>query len=207
MKNQIIAIVDYGMGNIGSIVNMLQFLGVNSFVSNDINKIKSADKIILPGVGHFDKAMNNINQLNLKEPLINIALYQKKPFMGICLGMQLMCMDSEEGKLQGLGLISAHVKKFEFPANSNLKIPHMGWNEVEVVKQSKLLDREEERNRFYFVHSFFVDCLDKSDVLTTTNFGLTFVSAFEKENILGVQFHPEKSHRFGIQLFKNFIAI
>lgn len=204
---QKIAIVDYGMGNIGSIVNMLHFLGVTPVVTSKIVEIKSADKIILPGVGHFDKAMNNITQLNLNEVLIKLALEEKRPFLGICLGMQLMCRNSEEGELNGLSLVDAHVKKFNFPNDKNLKIPHMGWNEVNLRKKSIILKEENEVNRFYFVHSYFVDCNNKDDILTTTNFGIQFTSSFERDNVLGVQFHPEKSHRFGIQLFKNFLAI
>ena len=204
--NQKVVIIDYGMGNIGSIVNMFNFLGVRPIVSNEEQTIKGADKVILPGVGNFDKAMNNINRLNLKESIYHLAIEKQKPFLGICLGMQIMCENSEEGTLQGLSLIQANVKKFSFAKDSGLKVPHMGWNEIQLQKDSKILEQESS-SRFYFVHSFFVSCKNHLDVSATTEYGHTFVSAFERNNIVGVQFHPEKSHRFGIQLFKKYLSI
>jgi glutamine amidotransferase len=205
MKQNVV-IIDYGMGNIGSIVNMFNFLGIRPIVSNDEQVIKGADKVVLPGVGNFDKAMNNINRLNLKESIYYLAIEKQKPFLGICLGMQIMCENSEEGTLPGLSLIQAVVKKFSFAKDSGLKIPHMGWNEIQTQKDSKILEQES-NSRFYFVHSFFVSCKKNLDVSALTEYGYTFVSAFERENLMGVQFHPEKSHRFGTQLFKNYLAI
>jgi glutamine amidotransferase len=134
-----------------------------------------------------------------------MALDKKKPFLGICLGMQLMCNASEEGKAEGLKLVNAEVRRFNFPDNNDLKIPHMGWNYIQPQKQSKILHGLDEHSRFYFVHSFFVDCAHENDILTKTTYGNSFVSSFEHENLIGVQFHPEKSHRFGINLFKNFL--
>jgi glutamine amidotransferase len=205
-SNQRIVIIDYGMGNVGSINNMLKYLGARALISADHEVIKKADKLILPGVGHFDRAIDNINNKKLLEVLTEMALVKRIPFLGICLGMQLMCNSSEEGSEKGLGFIDAEVKKFNFIDNNDLKIPHMGWNYITPKKTSRLLIGLEEMSRFYFVHSYFVDCAITDDKLTTTHYGHDFVSAFENKNLIGVQFHPEKSHRFGITLFKNFLS-
>jgi glutamine amidotransferase len=205
-SSQRIVIIDYGMGNVGSIQNMLTYLGARAVISSDHQVIKSADKLILPGVGHFDRAMDNISNNLLLELLNKMALVEKVPFLGICLGMQLMCKSSEEGNSKGLGLVDAEVKKFKFPDNCELKIPHMGWNYINPQKKSNLLIGLEEKSRFYFVHSYFVDCANTDDKLTITHYGQDFVSGFEHDNLIGVQFHPEKSHRFGIALFKNFLG-
>ena len=204
-KEQKIVIIDYGMGNIGSIVNMFKYLGVDALVSSNKEVISSADKLILPGVGNFDRAVENINSLNLDDTIKEMALVKKVPFLGICLGMQIMCKESEEGKLAGLSLVDAIVKKFNFSKDSNLKVPHMGWDYVDIQKESTIMNDLDNRSKFYFVHSYFVSCEDVSDVLTYTTYGKEFVSSFEKDNIIGVQFHPEKSHKYGISLFKNFI--
>ena len=201
-----ITIIDYGMGNIGSIANMLKRIGYSSEISSDASRIDAAEKIILPGVGHFDKAIINIEKLGLKEVLRKKALKDKTPMLGICLGMQLMCINSEEGVNPGLGLINAEVKRFQFNQNT-LKIPHMGWNLVNIKKESKLLLNSTPHTRFYFVHSYHAVCNQPVDILTTTNYSYNFVSAFEHENIVGVQFHPEKSHRFGMELLRNFITL
>jgi glutamine amidotransferase len=204
-SSQHIVIIDYGMGNVGSISNMLKYLGARAIISSDYTVIKSADKLILPGVGHFDRAMENIKKQSLYEVIGEMALDKKKPFLGICLGMQLMCNLSEEGNAVGLKLVDAQVKKFNFPDNKECKIPHMGWNYIQPQKQSHILQGLDEKSRFYFVHSYFVECSGRPDVLTETIYGKPFVSSFEHNNLIGVQFHPEKSHRFGISLFKNFL--
>jgi len=204
-RNQKIVVVDYGMGNIGSIQNMLKYLGAKAVVSSDIVTISKADKIILPGVGHFDRAMRNIENLGLTTILAEMAMVQKKPFLGICLGMQIMCQSSEEGTMPGLSFVEARVNKFDFGNDSNLKIPHMGWNKVSIEKKSSILDGLDDSSRFYFVHSYFVSCKNGGDILTKTSYGLDFVSSFQVDNLIGVQFHPEKSHRFGVNLFKNFL--
>jgi glutamine amidotransferase len=193
------------MGNVGSISNMLKYLGAKATISNDFSAIKNADKLILPGVGHFDKAMENITSQSLEGVIHEMALEKKKPFLGICLGMQLMCNSSDEGKSTGLKLVDAEVKKFNFPDNKELKIPHMGWNYIQPKKPSNILNGLDEKSRFYFVHSYFVECAIDNDVLTETNYGNPFVSSFEHNNLIGVQFHPEKSHRFGMTIFKNFL--
>jgi glutamine amidotransferase len=204
-RNQKVVIIDYGMGNIGSIDNMLKYLGVKAVISSDVDVISSADKIILPGVGHFDRAMTNINNLGLMNVLKEMALVKKKPFLGICLGMQIMCESSEEGVLPGLSFIQAEVKKFDFGPDSKLKVPHMGWNKIHIDKSSVVLDGLDDDSRFYFVHSYFVKCKNKIDVLTKTTYGFDFVSSFQVDNLIGAQFHPEKSHRFGVSLFRNFL--
>lgn len=200
---QVIVIVDYKMGNLGSILNMFKKIGVPASVTSDRDKIASADKLVLPGVGSFDNGMNNLKELALEDVLTENAMKGKVSILGICLGMQLMTMSSEEGSMPGLGWIDASTKRFR-PADPRLKVPHMGWNVIAQKKDSPLLSGMYEEPRFYFVHSYRVFCADAADVLATTHYGDEFVSAFERDNILGVQFHPEKSHRFGMKLLKNF---
>jgi glutamine amidotransferase len=202
-----ITIVDYGMGNLGSIVNMLGRIDVPSQVSSDIEIIRNADKIILPGVGGFDQAMNNIRSRNLEDVLIEKAA-QKTPLLGICLGMQILMETSEEGSARGLGLIKGTVKKFQFPEDQqHLKVPHMGWNNVTPVKPHPLFDHYTDEIRFYFVHGYYVTPEQDEHIICTTNYGTQFCSSVGREHIMGVQFHPEKSHAFGMQLFKNFAAL
>ena len=200
-----ITIIDYKMGNLGSIKNMLKKIGCDATITSEIQKISKSEKIILPGVGAFDKAIQNIKELNLIDILKKKVIQDKVTVLGICLGMQLLAKGSEEGTLAGLGFIDGYVKKFNFKDKNNLKIPHMGWNTINVKKQHPLFFNMYNESRFYFVHSYHVVCNDKDDVLTTTNFGFDFVSAVAKDNIIGVQFHPEKSRKFGMKLIKNFI--
>jgi glutamine amidotransferase len=199
-----IVIVDYGMGNLGSVKNMFKKVGQEAIISSDIEIIKNAKKLLLPGVGSFDNGMKRLKETGLDKILYKKAVVEKTPILGICLGMQLLTKRSEEGVLDGLGFVAAEVKKFCF-SQSGLKIPHMGWNIAHENKESKLLVDMPEEKRFYFVHSYYVSCTNKDDVLTSTHYGRDFVSSFESGNILGAQFHPEKSHRFGMQLFKNFV--
>jgi len=202
-----ITIIDYGMGNLGSVKNMFKKIGEESIISSKKEDIEKATKILLPGVGAFDNAMKNLDDLGLIEIINKKVLVEKTPIMGICLGMQLLTKGSEEGQREGFGFIDAYAKRFDFSSFDNsLPIPHMGWNKVFLQKKSQLLQEGEEReNRFYFVHSFAVNCENREDILTTTNYGYDFVSSFEKNNIIGCQFHPEKSHKFGMKLFKNFV--
>ena len=202
-----ITIIDYGMGNLGSIFNMFKKIGVQSNITSDKKEIEKATKILLPGVGSFDAAMSKIKELDFQTLLNYKALEEKIPVLGICLGMQLLTNHSEEGKLPGLGWIPAETIKFKFDANQNLKIPHMGWNMVQKNEMSKLTDHFEENTRFYFVHSYYVKCRDNNNSILKTNYGLTFDSAIQKDNIYGAQFHPEKSHKFGMKFLKNFSEI
>lgn len=204
-----IHIVDYGMGNIFSVQKKLLQENITVTVSSEPQDISQADKIILLGVGHFNKAMDNLIDLNLIEPLNEFALIQKKPILGICLGMQLMAISSEEGngKNHGLGWVDASVKKFQTDDFKRFKIPHMGWNTINSLKKSALMKNISFEDEFYFVHSFFMEPNDPNLVLNETIYIEKFCSGIEKENIFGVQYHPEKSHDAGRTLLKNFIAI
>ena len=202
-----IVVVDYGMGNLGSIRNMLKKIGVDSILTADPQVIGRAGKIILPGVGHFDKAIQSIESLNLSGVLHRKVLEEKVPCLGICLGMQLMTKRSEEGQLQGLGWIPAMTRRFVASRlGATLRVPQMGWNRVEVAKSSRLFSEDGlEEHRYYFVHSYVVECENDDDVLAWSTYGYPFVSAFERDNLIGVQFHPEKSHKFGFSLLRRFI--
>jgi glutamine amidotransferase len=205
-----VVIIEYGMGNVGSIKNMLTKIGVCSDISNEITKIKSAKHIILPGVGAFDKAMSKLKKLKCYEYMIEKVVCDKTPLLGICLGMQLLTKSSEEGVLPGLGLIDAVTKKFKFQPlnkNNNLKIPHMGWNEIIQGSNHKIFEGFENTPKFYFVHSYHVLCTSKQNEIGITEHGYKFTSAIAKQNIIGVQFHPEKSHKYGITLLKNFTSL
>ena len=204
-----ITIVNYGMGNLGSIKNMFKYLGVESTIQSDVDKIKRASKILLPGVGSFDTAMQKINRGDLREVLDEKALKEQVPILGICLGMQLLTKNSEEGELDGLGWIDAKSISFKDRVDSQLKIPHMGWNIVRKNQKSTLTEGFElfDESRFYFVHSYFVRVEDEKNSILKTEYGVEFDSAIQKDNIFGVQFHPEKSHKFGMKLFENFARI
>ena len=201
-----ISIIDYGMGNLGSIQNMLKRINVSSQIINSPYEILQATKILLPGVGAFDAAINKIDELGLRGALIHKAKIEKVPFLGICLGMQLLTNASEEGNLKGLSLIDADTLKFKFDDNS-LKIPHMGWNYVVQRKESPLTYNFENKAKFYFVHSYYVKCKDQNNIVMSTEYGITFDSIIQDDNIFGAQFHPEKSHKFGMKLFENFAKI
>lgn len=202
-----IVVIDYGAGNIGSVLNMIKKAGGQAIASANINDIQNASKILLPGVGSFDNAMSKLEELGLVEPIQQKAL-SGTPTLGICLGMQLFANWSEEGKKAGLGLIPGGVKRFKFDAkDALLRVPHMGWNKVSISKSHAITEHLEEDARFYFVHSYHYQCEDAKDVLFSTHYGYDFSSGIQRENIMGVQFHPEKSHRYGMQLFKNFIGL
>jgi len=202
-----ITIINYGMGNLGSVQNMLKRIGVKSVISSDINEIEKAEKILLPGVGSFDAAISKIDELNLRPVLTFMAKEKKVPFLGICLGMQLLTESSEEGVLKGLNFVPAKTIKFKFPENSNLKIPHMGWNLVTKKTESVLTKNYTDEFCFYFVHSYHVKCDSPINSILTTNYGYEFDSAIQNENVFGAQFHPEKSHKYGMQLLSNFANI
>lgn len=200
-----IVIVDYGIGNLAAIKNMFKRIGVQSEISRDIKKIENASKIVLPGVGAFDSAMKKLNEGGFKPILDKKALEERVPVMGICLGMQLLMESSEEGGNKGLGWIKGKAKKFSF-IDRSIKVPHMGWNKTKIKKHHKVVDGLEE-SKFYFVHSFHVEVEDGNDRLMETFYGIPFDSAVQKGNIFGFQFHPEKSHKYGMKLFNNFSKI
>jgi len=200
-----IAIVDYEMGNIGSVYNMLKKIGKRSVITNDPAVIESAEKIILPGVGSFDSGMTNLENLGLVELLRKKVLGDKIPILGICLGAQLMLNKSEEGVKNGLGFVEGDVVRFQIPENRpELRVPSMGWNQVAVQKSSGITNNLPENPRYYFVHSYHFKLKHAEDDLMDSEYAYTFCSAFEHANIAGVQFHPEKSHKFGMALLKNF---
>ena len=198
-----ICIIDLGYGNITSIKKMLNKLGYEPIISNKLEDIKKAKKLILPGVGSFDNAMNNLIKLNLVDVLSHEVLVNKKHVLGICLGMQIMFDKSEEGVLPGLGWINGHVLKFKPDSkNKKLKYPNIGWRDIE----SKLLNfYKKEKDRFYFVHNFYCKPYSNDDVFMNSCYGQNFCAAIIKENIIGVQFHPEKSHQFGMSFFTKFL--
>ena len=203
-----ITIINYNAGNIKSIQNMLKRIGAKSCISSNVEEIEQAERIILPGVGHFDFGMRNLKESGLIEVLNKKVLKDKVPLLGICLGAQLLGNRSEEGSEKGLEWIDMDVVRFDKAKMAdNLKIPHMSWNEILIKKPSKLLEGLNDESRFYFVHSYHMRCKSDKDMLTNTIYGYEFTSAVEKENIFGVQFHPEKSHKFGMRLLENFVNI
>jgi glutamine amidotransferase len=200
-----IVIIDYGLGNLNSIANMLKKVGCSSITSSDKAVIEKADKIILPGVGAFDNGMENLSRQGLIPVLNDIVLNKKVPVLGICLGMQLFSKKSEEGKLSGLGWLDCDVIRFQFNKDHpELKIPHMGWNYLKTLQDHPLVAGLNSESRFYFIHSYYLKCSDQNYIVAETNHGLDFPSVVAKENIMGVQFHPEKSHKFGMGILKNF---
>lgn len=203
-----IVIIDYGAGNLGSIQNMLHKLGVESKISSEKEDLIRATKLILPGVGSFDYGMSKLKELDLIDSLKMRVNEEHTPILGVCLGVQLFCKSSEEGILPGLGWFDAQVVRFPAEVNGKkLRVPHMGWDVATLTKQGKLFSELPEDARFYFVHSYHIQSNTKEDVLATSHYGVTFHSALERSNIVGVQFHPEKSHKFGKQIYKNFIEM
>lgn len=202
--NKKIVVIDYGVGNVGSILNMLKRIGANVIASNSKIEIENADKLILPGVGAFDYGMEMLEKSGLKDLIITHALVKKKPILGICLGMQMLGKKSQEGIKDGLNLIPFESKKFKI--DNNLKVPHMGWDISDVtIKNDPIFKGITEEQRYYFVHSYHAVCEEEKYELMSCEYGYKFSSAVKKDNIYGVQFHPEKSHKFGMKLLENFI--
>ena len=201
-----VIIVDYGVGNLASIKNMLKKIGADAKISADKDDILEAEKLILPGVGAFDSCMEKLHGSGLLHILNEKVLLNKTPVLGVCVGMQMLTQRSEEGILPGLGWIKGSIVKFKnemLPAG--YKIPHMGWTDVQLNKPSRLFENMYEEPRFYFVHSYHAQVSNRNDVVLTANYGYDFTAGIELDNILGVQFHPEKSHKFGMRLLDNFI--
>jgi glutamine amidotransferase len=202
----VIVIVDYGVGNVASVLNMLRKVGAKGRVSGSVAEIEAADKLILPGIGHFGHGMRKLADAGLVSSLRTHALVLRKPILGICLGMQMMTRGSDESDAPGLGWIDAFTHRF--PEENGLRVPHMGWNAVRPAPSARLFDHEAvEAERFYFVHSYFVEVAEPTDVAACCSYGVDFTAAFEHGNLFGVQFHPEKSHLFGMAVLRRFAAL
>jgi glutamine amidotransferase len=199
-----ITIVNYGVGNPGAIVNMLDFIGFDARISDDPSEIRDASHLVLPGVGAFDAAMERLSTSRLVPSLEDAVFSRKVPLLGVCLGMQLLGRRSEEGVLKGLGWIAADTVRMRPDPAARLKVPVMGWADIHPASTARLFDAGSEL-RFYFTHSYMVRCDDQADVAGTYDFDEAVVCAVQHDNIYGVQFHPEKSHRFGMKLLRNFI--
>ncbi len=200
-----IVIVDYGVGNLSSVSNMLRKAGGKVLISRDPADVLASDKLLLPGVGHFDHGMKMLNASGLRDAVDRFALDLRRPVLGICLGAQILGKGSEEGDAPGLGWINMACRKL--PAMPDIRVPHMGWNQITRKKPSPLLDRMGEDARFYFVHSYHMECAQAEDVLATAMHGIEFTCAVQRNNIMGTQFHPEKSLRHGLALMRSFVEM
>ena len=207
MTNTKIVILNYQMGNLHSVYKRLDRLNCQVKVSQSPSDLIAADKIILPGVGHFSRAMNKLKELNYLDILNEQVLVKKKPILGICLGMQIMCTNSEEGSENGLSWFDAKIKKFVLSDTLRYKVPHTGWNQVKILKSHPIMNDVSNNSEFYFVHSYHVAKSANDEILCKTNYEKDFISAIAKDNIIGMQFHPEKSHSVGQSVFENFIKL
>lgn len=197
-----IVIIDFGMGNLRSILKKFEMIKVGAIISSKPEDILNAEKLVLPGVGNFGQGMRNIEEYGLLPVLKEAIIVKKIPILGVCLGMQLFADFSEEGDCNGLGFIKGRIARFNF---DTLRIPHVGWNSVKIQKETPLLKDIAENTRFYFTHSYHYTDIDEENVIATTDYGYDFPSIIQKENIYGTQFHPEKSHLLGLEIYKNFI--
>jgi glutamine amidotransferase len=203
-----VTVVNLGVGNLGAIPSMLKRLGAAAAITDDADEIDRATKLVLPGVGAFDAAMSNLRRLGLAEVLTRQVIDRKVPVLGLCLGMQLLADGSEEGNESGLGWIRGKVVRFRLDeTDKSLRVPEMGWNTVRVVQPVPLLSGLGESPRFYFAHSYHMVCAEPADAVGVTTYGYEFPSVVQRQNVMGAQFHPEKSHRFGMKIFENFLAI
>ena len=203
-----ITIIDYGVGNIFAFQNVYKRLNIQTKIAKKADDLMNAKKIILPGVGSFDYAMNQLNNSGMRETLDDLVLNIKIPVIGICVGMQIMGKTSEEGNLEGLNWIDAEILKFDKKLiKHRTKLPHMGWNDICPVKKNPLLENLDSLSIFYFLHSYYFKCNNLDDIIASSNYGITFSSAINKNNIYGIQFHPEKSHRNGEKILYNFSNI
>lgn len=200
-----VVVVDYGVGNLSSVGNMLRKAGGDVKVSRDPGEVLAADKLLLPGVGHFNHAMKMLNASGLRDAVDRFALEVRRPVLGICLGAQLLGKGSEEGDAPGLGWLDMTCRKL--PAMPGIRVPHMGWNQITRKKRSPLLDWMGEDARFYFVHSYYMECAHAEDVLATAVHGTEFTCAVQRGNIMGTQFHPEKSLSHGLALMRAFVGM
>lgn len=201
-----IGIINYGLGNIFAFTNLLNRINVDNIVVNNVDDLSKVKKLILPGVGHFDHAMNLIECSGMLDKILYLVKIKKFPILGICVGMQILADTSEEGKKSGLGLIKGNVKKIKTD-KTKLILPHLGWNEIKFTDNYDLFKNMKSNSQFYFLHSYYFDCYNKSNEIASFQYGEKFCCAVKKDNIYGVQFHPEKSHSLGVQLIKNFTEI
>jgi len=203
-----ITIIDYGLGNIRAFVNVYERLNIKTKVARVASDIKGSTKIILPGVGAFDYAMSQLNSSGLRDELEKQVIGNKVPVVGICVGMQMLANSSEEGKLPGLGWLNAEVKLFDSSLiKYKTQLPHMGWNTMNPLKNKNLLDGFNGPSRFYFLHSYYFKCNNENEIIANSNYGITYASVVNRDNIYGIQFHPEKSHSNGIKLLHNFAKL
>ena len=203
-----ITIIDYGSGNIRAIGNIYDQLKVPYKIAKSPEDIYGAEKLFLPGVGSFDETISKLDELGYRKALDFEVLENKVPIMGICVGMQILAESSEEGKLKGLGYIKGHVKKIDSSLlKFKPKLPHLGWNTIDVKRENDLLNDIDTELGFYFLHTYFFECNDEKDILCSTEYGKSFASAINHSNVYGVQFHPEKSHQNGIKLLHNFAKL
>ncbi|TBH76153.1 imidazole glycerol phosphate synthase subunit HisH [Aquirufa nivalisilvae] len=207
-KKAKIGIVNYGSGNIFSISNIYKKGNIDFFISSEPKELAKASHLILPGVGAFDETMKTLNDSGLKVFLDEMVLGEQKPILGICVGMQLLAENSEEGNLQGFGWIKGKVRKFdESVFKQKPYLPHLGWNTVNIQQEHSIFNQVDPEEGFYFLHSYYFDCHNTQDILSTTDYGISFASAVHHENVYGMQFHPEKSHQNGINIFYNFSQV
>ena len=200
-----ITIIDYGVGNVLAFQNVFKRLSIPSKIAKCENDLMGSSKLILPGVGHFDYTMSQLNNSGMRDRLDELVLKEKIPVIGICVGMQMMAKKSDEGTLDGLCWIDANVKKFdEATINHHTKLPHMGWNDVKPNENHPLFKGLEQQAIFYFLHSFYFKCSNEENSISKTDYGINFSSSIQHDNIYGIQFHPEKSHSYGERLLKNF---
>ena len=203
-----ITIIDYGVGNISAFQNVYKRLDIPNQTAKSVEDLQEVEKLILPGVGSFDYAMSQLNQSGMRERLDELVLVQKIPVIGICVGMQMMGLQSDEGQLEGLKWIDANIRKFdESTLHQRTKLPHMGWNDVYPKNAHPLFEGLEKDSIFYFLHSYYFECNNKEDILATSDYGVSFTSAAHHDNIFGIQFHPEKSHQYGEKLLHNFAKL
>ena len=205
-----ITIVNYGSGNISAIINLYKRLNIDTQIANTANELNNATKLIIPGVGAFDHAMEKLQTSGMLESLGKLVLEQKVPVLGICVGMQILAKSSDEGNKLGLGWVNANVKhlyNLDAKASYNLPLPHMGWNKINLVRGSALFENLKPERRFYFLHSYYFNCKEPNDVLATSTYGETFAAVVNFENVFGIQCHPEKSHQNGIMFLKNFAEL
>ena len=201
-----ITIINYGLGNLSAFVNVYKRLNIDVQLASTVSDLKKASKLILPGVGTFDQAMNKLNLSGLRNDLDELVIKKKIPIIGICVGMQIMGLKSDEGVLPGLGWIKGKVNRLFFN-NKNLPLPHMGWNDIKIKKKSPLIDNLDNYKKFYFLHSYYFQCQNLEDVIANINYGFDFPCIINHENIFGIQCHPEKSHYNGMNLLKNFAEL